>query len=64
MASEGERVAAFESTATGREPLRRRIPDGRSDSIRAVLRNRAFLRLWLAQAISQTGRSPVSLPTG
>jgi MFS family permease len=60
MASQGDRVGAVESPAPGREPLRRRISDGRSDSIRAVLRNRAFLRLWLAQAISQTASNMVN----
>jgi MFS family permease len=42
-------------------PVRERGPiDSGSTSIRAVLRNRAFLRLWLAQAISQTANNMVN----
>jgi MFS family permease len=48
------------STSATQAPLRRRISDGRSDSIGAVLRNQAFLRLWLAQAISQTASNMVN----
>ncbi len=38
-----------------------RVPaPGRSDSIQAVLRNGPFLRLWLAQAISQTAQNMIN----
>jgi MFS family permease len=53
----------------GNDVVKGRVPDGvgreqpsgaEDDSIRAVLRNRAFLRLWLIQAFTQTAQNIVN----
>ncbi len=40
--------------------VRRQLSVGHSDSFGAVLRNRSFLRLWMAQAISQTAQNVIN----
>ena len=40
--------------------VRRQVSVGRKDSFGAVLKNRPFLRLWLAQAISQTAQNVIN----
>jgi MFS family permease len=55
-----EPVVASQPSPAVPQVLRRPISSGRSDSFGAVLRNRAFLRLWLAQAISQTASNIVN----
>jgi MFS family permease len=58
VAVNGERPPV--SPPASPQSLRRPLSGGRSDSYGAVLRNRAFLRLWLAQAISQTASNMVN----
>lgn len=48
------------SSTHGLRPRLRIPPPAREDSIRAVLRNGPFLRLWLAQAISQTAQNMIN----
>ena len=60
MAVRDESAAAPMPRPTTTQTLRRPLSGGRSDSFGAVLRNRAFLRLWLAQAISQTANNMVN----
>ncbi|MDQ3540378.1 MAG: MFS transporter, partial [Chloroflexota bacterium] len=40
--------------------VRRQVSVGKNDSFGAVLKNRPFLRLWLAQAISQTAQNVIN----
>ncbi len=40
--------------------IRRQVSVGKNDSFGAVLKNRPFLRLWLAQAISQTAQNVIN----
>ena len=60
----GETTGSASETTAATEPakqLPRPLPAHPvKDSIRGVLRNRAFLRLWLAQAISQTASNMIN----
>lgn len=43
-----------------RQRMRRQVSVGRDESFGAVLKNRPFLRLWLAQAISQSAQNVIN----
>lgn len=53
---EGALAAPLRSTRV----IRRQVSVGHNDSFAAVLKNRAFLRLWIAQAVSQTAQNVIN----